>query len=118
MEQSPPSRPAGPSLAPRRPAAPLHPRRRAIVVVAGHGRVNERGALALNAALNGTGFEARYVGEEQSARRIAKMAADENADSIELCLGTQGGVMILRDLLRELDRVSRRHVSVVIHRIE
>lgn len=86
-------------------------------MVAGYGRVNERGAVALSAELNATGFEALYVGEEQSAHRIAEIAAAENADAIELCLGTHGGVRILRDLVRELDRLSRRQVSVVIHRI-
>jgi hypothetical protein len=57
------------------------------------------------------------LGREQDGRRIAAAAARENADAVEVVL-LGGGVLLLRELLRELIRIGRRDVSIVAHRTE
>jgi hypothetical protein len=38
---------------------------------------------------------------------------------VELCLARSGGgVLVLRELLRELTELGRRDVSIVVHRVE
>lgn len=101
--------PASAPLAPRRP-------RRCVVALAGNPRTGDRAARALAESLRGLGIETKYLGKEDSAHRIALAVADERADAVELCLGG-GGVMLLRELLRELARIGRRDVSIVVHRI-
>jgi methylmalonyl-CoA mutase cobalamin-binding subunit len=59
-----------------------------------------------------------YLGRENSARRIAAISAEEEADAVELCLERTGGVLLLRELLRELTQLGRRDVSIVVHRVE
>jgi transcription antitermination factor NusA-like protein len=51
--------------------------------------------------------------------RIAAVAATQRADAVELCVGSGGGkVPLLRELLRELIRIGRRDVSIVVHRVD
>jgi methylmalonyl-CoA mutase cobalamin-binding domain/chain len=93
-------------------------RRRSLVVLAGQGGVSDRGARALAASLAGAGIESIYLGREGSPARIARAAVAEAADAVELCIAGGGGVLIIRELLRELDRIGRRDVTLVLHRVE
>jgi methylmalonyl-CoA mutase cobalamin-binding domain/chain len=90
--------------------------RRALVVLAGNGAHDEREARRLIGSLADLGIEARYLGRETNARDIASAAAEQGADAIEVCLTGGGGVILLRDLLRELIAIGRRDVSIVVHR--
>jgi methylmalonyl-CoA mutase cobalamin-binding domain/chain len=90
--------------------------RRAVVVLAGSGRVNDGHARGLAERLGELGVQTRYLGREQSAHRIAAVVVEERADAVELCLAGAGGVLLLRELLRELIQVGRRDVSIVVHR--
>ena len=63
-------------------------------------------------------METVYLGREGNAARIAAVVVDERADAIEVCLTGGGGVMLLRELLRELARAGRSDVSIRVHRIE
>ena len=57
------------------------------------------------------------MGREHDAGRIARVAAAEGADAVEVCLDPgAGGVRLLTQLLRELIELGRRDVSIVIHR--
>jgi methylmalonyl-CoA mutase cobalamin-binding subunit len=99
-------------------ATVARPRKRSLVVLAGRGHVDERGAHALMKSLGHVGIEAIYLAPESSPRRIATAAVAEQADAIELCIATHGGGgSILRELLRELDRLDRRQVRIVVHRM-
>ena len=95
--------------------APRCPRR-ALVVLAGDGPIDEREARRLIGSLAELGIEASYLGRETNARDIACAAAEQGADAIEVCLTGAGGVILLRDLLRELIAIGRRDVSIVVHR--
>src|SRR4051812_26602308 len=106
--------PPGPLVHRETPSLPPG-RRRCVVVLAGHVRTGERAAQALTQSLFALGIQAKYLGREDSAHRIAAAVANERADAVELCLGG-GGVPLLRELLRELARVGRRDVSIVVHR--
>jgi methylmalonyl-CoA mutase cobalamin-binding domain/chain len=100
------------SMAVRRP-------RRAIVVLAACRQTSDRLAHALSASLEEIGVETIYLGRERSAGTIAAAAADERADAVELCLARKGGgVLLLRELLRELAEIGRRDVSIVVHRVD
>ena len=57
----------------------------------------------------------RYFGRQDGAQEIATIVAAENADSVELYLGGAGGVLLLRQLLRELISIGRRDCSIVVH---
>jgi len=85
-------------------------------VLAGRAAASDTPAQALLASLTELGVETIYLGKQDSARRIASVVADEQADSVELCLAGSGGVVLLRDLLRELIELGRRDVSIVAHR--
>jgi methylmalonyl-CoA mutase cobalamin-binding subunit len=64
------------------------------------------------------GVEARYLGREDSGRRVAAAVVDEQADAVELCLERDGGgVLLLRELLRELVKLGRHDVSIVVHKV-
>lgn len=63
-------------------------------------------------------METVYLGREGNAARIAAVVVDERADAVEVCLTGGGGVMLLRELLRELTYAGRRDVSIGVHRIE
>jgi methylmalonyl-CoA mutase cobalamin-binding domain/chain len=87
------------------------------VVLVGLDRRYERPARALATSLRDFGIDAAYLGRESSATRIAAAVAAANADSVELCVGGGGGVVLLRELLAALTEVGRRGVSIVVHRI-
>lgn len=79
---------------------------------------SDRRVLAFAESLGELGVETTYLGREESAQRIAAVAADERADSVELCFAPGAGVLLLRELLRELIEIGRREVSIVVHRVE
>jgi methylmalonyl-CoA mutase cobalamin-binding subunit len=87
-------------------------------VFAGDGRTSDLGARALARSLGEAGIEILYLGREASARRIAASARDAHADAVAICLAGVGGIVLLRDLLRELRRLDRREVSIVVHRVQ
>jgi methylmalonyl-CoA mutase cobalamin-binding domain/chain len=91
--------------------------RKAVVVLAGSSPTGDGPARALAGALGDIGVEAVYLGRQSSARRIAAMALDCDAQAIEVCLSGGGGVLLLRQLLRELAEVGRRNVGIVVHRV-
>jgi methylmalonyl-CoA mutase cobalamin-binding subunit len=76
----------------------------------------DRPARALQASLGELGVETIYLGAEDRAHHIAAVADAEAADAVELCLVGGGGILLLRELLRELIRIGRRDVSIVVHR--
>jgi methylmalonyl-CoA mutase cobalamin-binding domain/chain len=92
--------------------------RRSVVVVAGGLGTSDRAARALAESLDEIGIATTYLGREERAGYIAAFATEEKADAIELCLEAGGrGVLLLRELLRELIRVGRSDVSIVVHRL-
>lgn len=88
-----------------------------MVAFAGAGRTGETVSRGLDRSLRELGIQTTYLGGPENARGIAAAVAEEQADTVELCLG-RGGVTLLRDLLRELSRSGRRHVSIVVHRTD
>lgn len=92
--------------------------RTSVVVFAGETHASDRGAQALARSLHEAGVEILYLGREASARRIATCAADVSADAVGVCVAGGGAVVLLRDLLRELKRLDRRGVSIVVHRVQ
>src|SRR5688500_5758177 len=92
--------------------------RTSVVVFAGQTRASDRDALALASSLHEAGVEILYLGREVSARRIATCVVEASADAVEVCVAGGGAVLVLRDLLRELKRLDRRGVSIVVHRVE
>jgi methylmalonyl-CoA mutase cobalamin-binding subunit len=91
--------------------------RRALVVAVGSRGLGEASALNLIESLNELGVETVFIGSEECPSRIATTAASERADAVEVCLAGGAGVAFLRQLLRELIRVGRRDVSIVVHRV-
>jgi methylmalonyl-CoA mutase cobalamin-binding domain/chain len=93
--------------------------RKSVVVSVGRPPASDRGARALASSLRSAGVDIVYLGREACASRIARCAADANADAVEVCLvpGT-GGVGLLRELLRELRSIDRSGVSIVVHRVQ
>ena len=85
---------------------------------AGTRHTGERTARALAASLVELGIVTTYLPSETSAPRIAAEAAAHGADAIELCLARGNGIPLLRELLRELGRIGRQDVSIVIHRVD
>ena len=86
------------------------------MVVAGPARTGEATAQAISDSLAKLGIESVYLGQEEQPHRIASVVAEERADTVELCLAG-GGVPLLRDLLRDLIRIGRRDVTIVVHRV-
>lgn len=103
--------------APNRAGAERRPRR-CIVAIAGGGIIDDKPARALAASLVEMGIETIYLGREGDVERIAAAVVNRGADSVELCLSGYGGVVLIRNLLRELIRLGRRDVSIVIHRVK
>jgi methylmalonyl-CoA mutase cobalamin-binding subunit len=87
-------------------------------VQVGEPRTGDQAARALTDSLSGFGVEATYVGIHEDAEPIAAAAVAARADSVEVCLRRGTGIPILRDLLRELIRIGKREVSIVVHRVE
>jgi methylmalonyl-CoA mutase cobalamin-binding subunit len=91
--------------------------KKTVIVLAGNVRSGGTAARLLAEKLQRLGIETCCLGREGDARRIARVAAEERADSIELCLAG-GGVQLLRELLRELTAIGRPEVAIVVHRID
>lgn len=70
------------------------------------------------ASLEALGVETIYLGQQRSAQRIAAAVVEAEADAVEVCLAGGNGVVLLRELLRELIRVGHRDVSIVVHKAE
>jgi methylmalonyl-CoA mutase cobalamin-binding domain/chain len=85
--------------------------------MAGAPEISDRPAMVLAESLTELGVEARYLGREDRAREIAAVVAAEQIDAVELCLTPGAGVLLLRELLRELIRIGRRDVSIVVHKV-
>jgi methylmalonyl-CoA mutase cobalamin-binding domain/chain len=111
-------RAALPALAPATASISVRRPRRAVVVLAGGGGMSDGPARGLLASLGELGVETVYLGREANARRIAAVVVEERADVVELCLAGAGGVLLLRELLRELNQIGRRDVSIVVQRVE
>jgi len=92
--------------------------RKSLVVLVGDGQTSDSGAQALSTSLQSAGIETVYMGRPHDAREIATSAADLDADAVEVCLAGAGGVFILRELLRELRRLGRHQVAIVVHRVQ
>jgi methylmalonyl-CoA mutase cobalamin-binding subunit len=88
-----------------------------LLVIAGDRRVSDRSARALAEALHKAGRETLFLGHETNARRIAGLAAEVGADAVEVCVAGGGAVPLLCELLRELRRVGRREVSILVRRV-
>jgi methylmalonyl-CoA mutase cobalamin-binding subunit len=89
-----------------------------MIVRTGEGSEGARSAEQLAIRLSTVGIESIHFDAEQDPLEIAAAAVREQADSIELCLPTDGrAVPLLRDLLRELIALGRRDVSIVMHRV-
>ena len=97
-----------------RPIAALRARRSLIVLV-GDAALGERHATALAHSLAAGGVETIQLGREHDARRIAALAAEHEADAIEVCVAGARGVPLLHELLRELIAIGRRDVRIVVH---
>jgi methylmalonyl-CoA mutase cobalamin-binding subunit len=97
-----------------------HTRRqlRSVLVLAGDGRTSDRGARALERTLREAGVEILYLGREESAERIAAVAAESRANAVEVCVSGGGCAPLLRRLLRELASLDCRGVSIVVHKVE
>jgi methylmalonyl-CoA mutase cobalamin-binding subunit len=104
----------GPDATLTRPVAAPHARRSLIVLVGDAAR-GERHAQALAGSLEATGVETIQLGREEDASRIAALAAEHEADAIELCVAGGRGVPLLHRLLRELIALGRRDVRIVVH---
>lgn len=87
-------------------------------MVVGCEKIGDAGAEALSRSLEVAGIETVYVGRPGGATEIAALANDLRADSVELCLPHGGGITVLRDLLRELRRLGRPEVGIVVHRVQ
>jgi methylmalonyl-CoA mutase cobalamin-binding subunit len=91
--------------------------RRAVVVLVSDDHVSDSSARALARSLHQAGIVTEYLGRESSPQLVTAAAVAARADAIEVCLAGAGGIRFLRELLSELDRVGRRWVSIVVHRI-
>jgi methylmalonyl-CoA mutase cobalamin-binding subunit len=92
--------------------------RRAVVAAAGLRGAHDEAASALAETLTALDIDTICLGPVDSAMRIASAVSETHADAVELCLCEgAAGVIIVRDLLRELIRRDRREVSIVVHRV-
>jgi methylmalonyl-CoA mutase cobalamin-binding domain/chain len=91
--------------------------RKSVVVFAGESPRSDMGAQALASSLSEVGVEVIYLGFETDARRIATSAADTGADAIEVCVAGRGAILLIRELLRELHRLGRCGVHIVVRRV-
>jgi methylmalonyl-CoA mutase cobalamin-binding domain/chain len=89
-----------------------------VFVVAGEARVGEAGARALARSIADAGVDVLYLGRETNARRIAVSATEARADAVEVCISGAGAISLLRALLGELNRLDRRQVGIVVHRVQ
>jgi methylmalonyl-CoA mutase cobalamin-binding subunit len=89
--------------------------RRSLIVLIGDAALGERHARALAGSLEASGVETIQLGREEDASRIAALAAEWEADAVELCVAGGRGVPLLHQLLRELIALGRRDVRIVVH---
>lgn len=61
-----------------------------------------------------------YLNDAHSPReRPARdLVAQLEPDAVELCVYGRDGVLMVRELMRELDRIGRRDVSIVVRRMD
>jgi methylmalonyl-CoA mutase cobalamin-binding subunit len=100
-----------------RPGVRTRPRR-ALVVLAGTARVCDSDVQTLISSLRELGIDATCLQDWHSVSRIAAAVADAQADTLELCVKGNSGVLLIRELLRELIAIGRRDVSVIVHRVD
>jgi methylmalonyl-CoA mutase cobalamin-binding domain/chain len=105
-----------PALGPDKSTMALRRPRRSVIVVTGDGTSGELSGRALVSSLRELSIDVIYLGREESASRIAAVAADEQADAVELCMTSAVGVTLLRQLLGALIEIGRRDISIVVHR--
>jgi methylmalonyl-CoA mutase cobalamin-binding domain/chain len=91
--------------------------RRSVVVMVGDLRTSDAGARALSRSLQGVGIDTVYLGRAGGASEIAASATELGADAVEVCVAGGGAVAVLRELLRELRRLGRPDVGIIVHRI-
>jgi methylmalonyl-CoA mutase cobalamin-binding subunit len=92
--------------------------RRAVVAAAGLRGTHDATVSALAESLTALDIDTICLGPVDSATRIATAVSETQADAVELCLCEgAAGVVIVRDLLRELIKRDRRDVSIVVHRV-
>jgi methanogenic corrinoid protein MtbC1 len=89
-----------------------------VVVFAGDTRTSDLGARAVAASIGRAGVAVHYLGREGDAHRIAASVVDIHADAVEVCVAGSGAIALLRDLLRELRRLDRPGVSIVVHKVQ
>jgi methylmalonyl-CoA mutase cobalamin-binding subunit len=63
------------------------------------------------------GIDTVYLGRVGGASEIAGSAIELGADAVEVCVAGGGAVVVLRELLRELRRLGRPDVGIIVHRI-
>jgi methylmalonyl-CoA mutase cobalamin-binding subunit len=92
---------------------------RAVVALAGQAGSAYSAGAALAESLRTLGIETIWLGSVDDAWAIAEAVSEKQADAVELCLSehARGGVVLVRDLLRELIKRDRRDVSIVVHRV-
>jgi methylmalonyl-CoA mutase cobalamin-binding subunit len=90
--------------------------RRAVVALVGVSDLDAGRGWGVVESLTQLGVQTIYLGAEDSAHRIADAVVRHDADSVELCLIGGRGVLLLRELVRELIQVGRRDASIVLHR--
>jgi methylmalonyl-CoA mutase cobalamin-binding subunit len=92
--------------------------RRAVVAVAGHRDADDAAVTTLTESLETLDIETVWLGSVGDASHIATAVSETDADAVELCLCEgAAGVLLVRELLRELIRRDRRDVSIVVHRV-
>jgi methylmalonyl-CoA mutase cobalamin-binding subunit len=91
--------------------------RKSVVAIAGDTRTSDSDAMQLVRSLEEIGIQTSYKGRVDDPKRIAAAVRDEGADAVEICLGADGAVMVLLELLHQLTVVGRRDASIVVHRI-
>ena len=92
--------------------------RTSVIVWAGDACTSDGAVQGVTDSLHDAGVNTLYLGCEASARRIAAAVVEACADAAEVCVAGGGAILLLRDLLRELKRLDRREVSVVVHRVQ
>jgi methylmalonyl-CoA mutase cobalamin-binding domain/chain len=88
-----------------------------VLVLVANESASDRFARRMAASLEELGVETVYLGREERPEQIAAVVVEERADAVELCFACGRGVLLLRQLLRELIRRGRRDVSIVVHRV-
>jgi methylmalonyl-CoA mutase cobalamin-binding domain/chain len=96
---------------------PLRRQRRSVVALVGDDHTSDAGAQALSRSLECAGVDVIYLGRRSDAPQIAASVSEHGADAVDICLAGSCGVTVLRELLRELRRLGRPEVGIVVHRV-